>query len=575
MNFSPSSISSFVLLSWDAYYAPHKAANNALIAALAGQDSSLSVLACPSYFREKHNIMRRTVYDPLLSTARLSSRQAALAMAKSCLQPVKNVFRRNSRLQGSRDNLELANVVDLCSLLSQAEIFEYRRIVRSIDLPTLLESSLYDIKLLPHWSVDLSLDCKSLSSDLKEPSPQVANLRSLFYHSLLVLHALNRYCSTGASEAKPMFLSTSVYSLDWLCREFLQNRGHDHMFLQYLDISERPACKIYHSVPDDLYLRRKLQAAMRCNNQLLSAAIKYAENYLKSRLSPKSSHTYSPILSEIQSLATIFSARNLDPGRPVWVYFTSSPDELVSIQHAYLSSGMSSVIPWSKTHYIRDEFHALEVVIEMASKMNANLIIRHHPRLWADKRSPFVSSSYRELCQVIRQSSQGLDLNLHICEPWEEVNSYELAILADKVISFRGTMPLEASLFGIKPVVLAKDQGVMNYWILDHSESSPSSMEALAIQLDSSLSSMLAAQDLSSFLIQFYLLNHYGTVRLDGSPASRRSLFDALRRGSSVSEDFASTHCVEEMPRDIDEVSARYLDPYLDFVYGLAKSAFI
>jgi predicted glycosyltransferase len=52
-----------------------------------------------------------------------------------------------------------------------------------------------------------------------------------------------------------------------------------------------------------------------------------------------------------------------------------------------------------------------------------------------------------------------------IIEPWESINSYELAILSDKVISFRGTMPLEVSLLGIRPIVLARDKGIMNYWI--------------------------------------------------------------------------------------------------------------
>ena len=529
-----------LVLLWDAYYRPHLEANLALLKTLVLENEQIVVVTCPTYYRAKHAILSHVTFDSKSGRCRFSCRKWIYRSLRHAINQIAEPSRASlPRLLRHYPQIKF---VSAHSLVAKDSLLAIRAKVDSLSINQILETEFYGIKLAPHWSVDLSLDCKTLLNDISANTPQDAILRSLAFHSLLVLEALHSF-RNNQNNIPIQYISTSVYSLDWLSRQYILDHGGRHVFVQMLSLVSRPLCKVYTSVPQDLYLRRQVQASHACSNALLQPAIQYAEKYIRARLSISSSHTYSPLKTEVGVLAKLLRGSKIDSGRPLWVYYTNSPDELVSIAHAYRSSGMVNLIPWFDSGFIRNEVDALTIVIDLAHKMNAILVVRQHPRLWCEQRSQFVSSTYETLSTLLREQQLRCPGTLAIVEPWEPINSYELAILSDKVISFRGTMPLEVSLLGIRPIVLARDKGIMNYWIRDHAEAAPQTLEELEQFLHSDSTSGFSLPEFCSYLIQFYLLNQYGTVELGCDSSSAKSFSSALQNDSSipVTDDRANT----------------------------------
>ncbi|WP_216904182.1 hypothetical protein [Synechococcus sp. CCY 9618] len=520
-----------IVLLWDAYYRPHLAANLAFLKTLAVENEQIIVLTCPTYYQEKHHILSQVTFDQMKGEPRLSRRKRIYYSFRHVVNQITAPSR--ATLPSLLKHYPQIQFISAYALVAKGFLSTIREQVELADLTEILEKELYGTKLASHWSVDLSLDCKTLLDDICANTPQDAILRSLAFHSLLVLEALR--CFFQRHKNTPIqFISTSVYSLDWLSRQFILDHGCRHVFVQMLSNGAQPSCKIYRSVPEDLFLRRQVQACCASDYALLPASIQYAEKYIHARLSLSSNHTYSPLKTEAGDLAALFAGSQIASGRPLWIYYTNSPDELVSIAHAYRSSGMSGLIPWYDSGFLRDEVEALTIITQLAHKLNACLVVRQHPRLWCEQRSQFVSSTYAFLSRVLQEQQLKYPGVITIVEPWERVNSYELAIIGDKVISFRGTMALEVSLLGIKPIVLARDKGIMNYWIKDHAEAAPKTIADLEQLLTNDAASVYALHELCSYLIQFYLLNQYGTVELHSDSISAKSLSLALEVGSSI-----------------------------------------
>lgn len=520
-----------IVLLWDAYYRAHLEANLAFLKTLLLENEEVIVLTCSTYYQEKHAILSHVAFDQETGQSRFSRRKRVYRSLRRAIDQITELS--HASLPILLRNHPQIKFISAYDLVTKDDFNAIRKNTRSLGLSSILEAESYGIKLAPHWSVDLSLDCKTLLDDIISNTPPETVLRSLAFHSFLALEALHCLCNKQGNE--PMqFISTSVYSLDWICRQYILNKGSRHVFVQMLSRDPKPFAKVYKSVPEDLFLRRQVQAYHAGCNALLLPSIEYAEKYISARLASSSSHTYSPLKSEVGVLAEILAGSQVDSGKPLWVYYTNSPDELVSIAHAYHSSGISGLIPWADTGFIRNEVEALTIIIELAHSMNVSLVVRQHPRLWCEQRSQFVSSTYESLSTLLRKHQVRCPGVVTIIEPWEPVNSYELAILSDKVISFRGTMPLEVSLLGIKPIVLARDQGIMNYWIRDHAEAAPKTLEELEQLLYGNSTNRFSLAEICSYLIQFYLLNQYGTVKLDCDVISAKSLSSALRNDSSI-----------------------------------------
>ena len=166
----------------------------------------------------------------------------------------------------------------------------------------------------------------------------------------------------------------------------------------------------------------------------------------------------------------------------IWTYFSSSPDELACIEHAIQESTEPEAFQTMQAGAAQSEEEAIALLAEIASRNNALLIIRLHPRLDSDSRSKEVSSALDLMMKTCHSAKKNHPNSVHIVKPSDSVNSYILSILSDKVVGFRGTMPLEANLLGITPIVIAVKKGFSNYWIKDHADNAPTSAQQLERQ---------------------------------------------------------------------------------------------
>ena len=516
-----------LLLLWDADFAPHYNFNKHLVQGLSGE-SPLSILCCNEYIKNKHSSLAPVGFDWRRMQSRYSKRKAMLSAARGLL---------NATI--SRQELPSIECIAPASvsvttadqLLDRQKIAELRRYIFSLDSQELFALRCRDYWVGQHFCVDMSLDCKSISDDLRAGSPELVNLRLTAFYSWLLVEALN-----SLFNAQPILcyrlISTSVDSLDGVCRGYAAMRGHQHLFVEQT-LSQSAGCKVYISSSHDLLLRRQYQAALDYSGQLLSEAIDFALEYLKRRFSLGSSHTYSPLTTAAIELARLGDLICANPSLPVWIYFTNSPDELVSISHDYRCTGIASLIPWDDSGVVQDEVQALRLVAKIAQEQNALLVIRQHPRLGPESRCSFLSSEYRLLADCCAELAQLYPGRILSFQPWSLINSYELALLSDRVISFRGTMPLEVSLLGLRPLVLAFNKGCMNFAIQLHADHAPRTLDDLRIDLESR-SSCYSFKEIAAFLIQFYLVRSIGVIPLGESRESLDSLSQALYSGTSL-----------------------------------------
>lgn len=517
-----------LLLLWDTHFAAHQAFNASLISCLTATQG-LSLIYCSDYIGKKHSCLSAVRFDWRRMLTRYSKRKAFINNLKRLVKVVivKRRTEAHSYLHAAKVKAISAELlVDAHAREAlQKQIFE-----RSSEELFQLKHREYSVGR--HFCVDMSLDCKSISNHLDHNTPQLHNLRLTAYYSCLMVEALHQFFQ-AQPEAHYRLLSTSVYSLDWVCRGFALSRGHEHLFLEQIP-GLSPGCKVYKSYSHDLVLRRRLQASAVYGSDQLEAAINYALSYLGKRLSNRSAHTYSPLATKTSELSKLAHLVSTNPQSALWVYFTNSPDELVSISHDHEYSRVGKLMPWDESGIVQDEVEALRLTARMAHQLGASLVIRQHPRLGPEARSSFLSSEYHLLADCCKRLEQDYPANVMCFEPWDSVNSYELALLSDRVISFRGTMPLEASLLGLRPLVMAVNKGYMNYAIKLHSDTSPRTLEELQTDLLTS-PTCYSPQELASFLIQFYLVRQHGVLAMGVDSSCTANLAVALKEGTSTS----------------------------------------
>lgn len=516
-----------LLLLWDVHFAAHQAFNKPLVGCLSA-DEHLSILYCSDYINRKLSYLSATRFDWLHMQTRHSKRKAVLRNVKGLVKVI----------IGRRQKIEVGYLADpnveampVEALLERHFRQALRRRIFRLSSQEIFALKHNDYPIGQHFCVDMSLDCKSTSEELATHTPQLHNLRLAAYYSCLLVEALHRFFQAQPGNHYRL-LSTSVYSLDWICRGFALTRGHQHLFLEHIP-ARVPGCKVYSSYSHDLLLRRQHQAAQVYDRDHLAAAIDYATSYLRKRLSPQSAHTYSPLITRTSELSKLSNLLKANPGSLLWVYYTNSPDELVSISHDYHCAQLDSAMPWDDSGVAQNEVAALQLMARMAQQKNALLVIRQHPRLGPEARSSFLSSEYHQIADCCAQLEQLYPRLVLSFEPWNPINSYELALLADRVISFRGTMPLEASLLGLRPLVLAVNKGYMNYAIKLHAESAPRTLEDLQDDLETE-ASCYSFDELATFLIQFYLVRSHGVISLADDQISRNSLSQALHNRTSM-----------------------------------------
>ena len=395
--------------------------------------------------------------------------------------------------------------------------------------------SLVDIK--NHLTVDLSLQAKMSADVLSSADKKVYKmyLNSLIWHTL---NSLNRMSTiTSANNNIPLIISTSVYSLDWICRDYALKKGYMHRFATSTPFNREHSnlLKIHKSYAEDLHTRRSCQENLSVNSRILDEAVEYGLFYINSRFHSLTSHTYSPLDSSFAELLPYLKkCNNVD--KKLWVYFSNSPDELKSIDHSIRESGTTNLYCTRESGAAQSEEEAIKLLARLAVKCNAELVVRLHPRLGRDQRVKKESSALQGLLNACREAHGPEHGPVNIVMPEDKINSYILGILADKVICFRGTMPLELSLLGIKPIVLAKEKGFSNFWIKIHSDSAPKSSLELQRQLEDPVN-LYKPSELATFLIEFWTIFKLGEISLNDNTTQK--LVSAIYSDEYIASEFS------------------------------------
>lgn len=543
-----------ILLLYDGFLVEHNKFTSSVIKVL-GEIETLESIELDSYLKEKLQLLSFCRYDYKRRKTRASRRLIAVGVTKKILKNILLPFHVTKHKN---------NVNSYRRILGPQRVAYLRSMVSTMSVHELLVLEWCGVHIGKHACVDLSLDCKCTGEDIVSHTPQHLILRSLCFHAILLLEVLERMLQTNASGTL-RFISTSVYSLDWIAREFVHCHQAQHRFLIPLKL-DPPVCRIYKTYCDDLLRLRKEQSDMIMTSALLSESCDSASSYLEHRLNPRTVHRYSPLSSNPVLLSQILSRLNkLDK---IWTYYTNSPDELVSVNHGYYASEISqSEMPWYNDSFVTSEEQCLWVLSELAFACDAVLVIRHHPRLQPEQRSQFQSSSFHSLSLVCNRIRELYPNNIIIIHPNDRINSYELALASDRVISFRGTMPLETSLMGLRPIVMAKDQGAMNYWILLHAEAAPKDKEDLLHQLTVA-DEQYSPHELARFLCEFFLLQVGGSIPLEAQ-SSKALLHEALITGSSRGIAASSSSNDHEVgSEDLSSIIERYMTNVQHIVSG-------
>ena len=554
-----------VILSWDLFYQPHFAFNQKLLDSLP-ESINIVVFSLPSYYANKFALLQNLKYDSDKRVTRVSKKKQYMRFVKLPLERLRGAFFRYSVYKSlKRPNI---SIVDAASIFSNDG---NRALLLNINRASSLElfsMKLDQVDIGAHLVTDMSLDCKNVSKDLPSGSIELENLRNTTAECITALKALSKIIP-NLSGGDTIFVSTSVYSLDWACKQHVEQLGFRHVFIES-SVGIKDHCKIYANPSADMLARRTLQFQL---NQSFLPHVKpkeYALTYLRKRFSASSAHRYSPNSTETDELSQLSRAILLNPESDVWVYFTNSPDELHSAMHDHSFSGLDAEMPWNDSGVAQDEYEAIEIVGKLAREEKAILVVRQHPRLQSDHRSPFVSSQYDAINDCVLELQAQSSDSVVIFQPSSRVNSYELALWSDRVISFRGTMPLEVSLMGLKPIVLAKKKGFMNYQILLHSESAPDSLGQLRELLKSS-SCHYSPEDLQHFVDQFYISRALSLVRLASPGEAVSQLWPALC--STVYSEYRAPSLPNLESIDLGDVDSQSwsLDDFSDYLSEVKK----
>lgn len=335
------------------------------------------------------------------------------------------------------------------------------------------------IEIGKHLCIDSSLDLKTAITGLKYKSNKLEwlYLKIKAFYICDAIAKIKKESDKVANKSKILVVSSSVYGMDWAVKDWCNKNHINHIFIEHSPQLRAygQMAKAYISVPQDILNRRELQENKDIKTNEHLEALNYSVSYLEHRLSPESFHRYSPMRMDLNVALKILKHLK-DESMELWTYYSNSPDELISIEHAVDASGMRGNFQYQKGGIAENEYECISLLAKEAKNNNAILAVRIHPRLGKNKRDSQISPELRlmvECCEKAKKENP----NVLVILPEERVNSYELAIWSDRYFSFRGTMPLELSLAGLKPLVIAKNKSTMNYWFKLHADMAPNDMK--------------------------------------------------------------------------------------------------
>ncbi|MCG9884931.1 MAG: hypothetical protein MH825_05030 [Cyanobacteria bacterium] len=168
---------------------------------------------------------------------------------------------------------------------------------------------------------------------------------------------------------------------------------------------------------------------------------------LIARLSSAVSHIYSPAKTIGQD--GLKKRLGLDDGKYLVVAYTSSLDEYLSAKMS-IEEGLRIKLP-NRSDPFKDQIDWLKKLVSFfESHDNIKLLVRVHPRESKNKRDSVVS----EHLQLLMNEFSGTFHNSHFIWPEDPVSSYDVAELADLVLTSWSSIGLECARLGV-PVLTA------------------------------------------------------------------------------------------------------------------------
>ena len=366
-----------------------------------------------------------------------------------------------------------------------------------------------------HTYIDRSLTLKSSLASVE--SYNVSEFtKCTILCSLLVIKSFQHILEEdGISQV----IQSNVYSANISLAEYAKSQCVQSRFIE-IDGIDRSYVDFYTNEVSKNHWRRTLMSDTLHNHAQASSFYGYALRYIDARICSNSIFSYSPLYSEHMDIPV--ELQSIIADEDYGTYFCNSPDEDIAIEV------QEKVLTTEASYYpglpFKDEISCLESVLKTTLSNKKHLCVRLHPRLGRDRRNPRISSGLKRIMDILdRYKSK----NITVILPEAPVSSYWLALKSSYVVSFRGTMPSECSLFGVKPLVGCSMHGMLNSSL--HTISKISYSDAL--HFTRKLTTLQNARTISlsvdetymylEFIRDFYYHKRLGKINLGGSAKTR------------------------------------------------------
>jgi len=184
-------------------------------------------------------------------------------------------------------------------------------------------------------------------------------------------------------------------------------------------------------------------------------------------------HLFSP--NKGNDPGELLGTLGLDKNKKILVAYTSSTDEIAATQNMYASMGYS--FPFQHLFATQEEW--ILRTAAYAEQKGYQLVVRMHPRMGQ------TASLARESPQLadFRKALADIPASCTVIWPEDSVSSYDLAELADVVLSSWSTMSQELSRIGIPCIAVSKTYAYSNTEFI----CCPDSVEEYLLQIDASV----------------------------------------------------------------------------------------
>jgi len=345
------------------------------------------------------------------------------------------------------DGVEIYSLVSDTSKTVLREIYEKISSYTDSDLDDLLAKDEIIEKLI--W-VDLSLVLKNSKRD-KTNIKQNLIIKTIIFH-----YELLKYILDSRKKNILSLFNNSIYSLNQASVQYIKKNRQDvvcRYLLSFHEGNKLTRFKIVDHPSKDAFYRRKFFINYRDNN-LIEKAFLFTKNFLNVNVFGSSPFKYSPEVSENTAL-TAHSALDIDPNKPIYAYFTSSPDEeLVS---DIMNEGLYANNTITRKPY-SDELEAIRALAIETNSQGAHLIVRFHPRLDIESRVPLQSDNYLPFLEGVKKIKKTFS-NVHIIYANQQISSYWLAGWADQTFSLRSSMGNVLPIMGLPVVIMSDNRG--------------------------------------------------------------------------------------------------------------------